>query len=88
MRATRLAFHAVFLSALSIGPALAAQGVTTNQILSQKRAESVMAFLISKGLSADLVTAQGFGEASPVASNATAKGRARNRRVELTLAGG
>jgi chemotaxis protein MotB len=71
-----------------IGPALAAQGVTSNQILSQKRAETVMAFLISKGLSPDLVSAQGFGEASPVASNSTPKGRARNRRVELTLAGG
>ena len=70
-----------------IGPALAKEVVTSNQILSQKRAEAVMQFLISKGLSPDLVTAQGLGEADPVASNATAQGRAKNRRVELSLAG-
>jgi len=70
-----------------IGPALQRQGVTSNQELSQKRADSVMQFLISQGLSPDLVTAKGFGEADPVASNDTAKGRAQNRRVELSLAG-
>jgi chemotaxis protein MotB len=69
-----------------IGPALAARGVTTNQILSQKRADSVMQFLISQGLSPDLVSAQGFGEANPVASNDTAQGRAKNRRVDLSIA--
>ena len=70
-----------------IGPALQAQGVTSNQILSQKRAESVMQFLVSQGVKPDLVMAKGFGEANPVASNATAKGRAQNRRVELSLVG-
>jgi chemotaxis protein MotB len=69
-----------------IGPALAAQGVTTNLILSQKRADSVMQYLISRGLSPSLVAAQGFGDADPVASNDTAAGRAKNRRVELSLA--
>ncbi len=69
-----------------IGPALQQQGVTSNEILSQKRADSVMQFLISQGLNSDLVTAKGYGEADPVASNDTAKGRAQNRRVELTLA--
>jgi chemotaxis protein MotB len=69
-----------------IGPELAKQGVTTNEALSQKRAEAVMAFLISRGVKPDMVTAQGFGEKNPVASNDTAKGRAQNRRVELTLA--
>ncbi|MBS0559487.1 MAG: OmpA family protein [Proteobacteria bacterium] len=70
-----------------IGPALAAQGVTSNEILSQKRADAVMQFLISQGLSPELVTAKGFGDAHPVASNATAAGRAKNRRVELSIAG-
>ncbi len=70
-----------------IGPALQRQGITSNQVLSQKRAENVEEFLISQGLKPDLVTAQGFGEANPVASNDTAKGRAQNRRVELTLVG-
>jgi len=69
-----------------IGPALAKEGVTTNEILSQKRADAVAAYLVSQGVSADLVTAKGFGETNPVASNKTPAGRAQNRRVELSLA--
>ena len=60
--------------------------MTTNEILSEKRAESVAQFLISQGLKPDMVAAHGFGEANPVASNKTAKGRAAKRYVELTLA--
>ena len=71
-----------------IGPALQRQGVTSNEILSQKRAEAVMQFLNSQGVRPELVSAHGFGEADPIASNNTAAGRAQNRRVELTLAGG
>jgi chemotaxis protein MotB len=70
-----------------IGPGLKRQGITTNLILSQKRAENVMQFMISQGVNSNLVSAQGFGEADPVASNDTADGRAQNRRVELMLAG-
>ncbi len=70
-----------------IGPELMAQGVTTNLVLSQRRANTVMQFLISQGVRPNLVSAQGFGDASPVASNDTPQGRAQNRRVELTLAG-
>ena len=62
------------------------QGVATNLILSQKRAEAVMHFMISQGVKSNLVSAQGFGEANPVASNDTPEGRAQNRRVELTIA--
>jgi chemotaxis protein MotB len=69
-----------------IGPELAKQGVTTNLILSQKRADAVMQFMISQGVKPDMVSAHGFGEANPVASNDTAEGRAQNRRVELTIA--
>jgi chemotaxis protein MotB len=69
-----------------IGPALAAKGVTSNEILSQKRAEAVMQFLISQGVKPELVEAHGYGDKNPVASNKTAVGRAKNRRVELTLA--
>src|SRR5271155_2097537 len=69
-----------------IGPALKRQGITSNEILSQKRAENVMAFLISQGVKPDLVSAQGFGETNPIAPNDTAQGRAQNRRVELSLA--
>jgi chemotaxis protein MotB len=70
-----------------IGRALERQGVTSNEILSQKRAEAVMAFLVSQGVKPDLISAKGFGDADPVASNDTAQGRAQNRRVELSLAG-
>ncbi|HET7884014.1 MAG TPA: OmpA family protein [Acetobacteraceae bacterium] len=68
-----------------IGPALQQQGITSNQVLSQKRAENVMEYLVSQGVKPDMVSAQGFGETNPVASNATPKGRAKNRRVELSL---
>jgi chemotaxis protein MotB len=70
-----------------IGPGLRQQGVTTNQELSQKRADAVMQYLISQGVKPDLVSAQGFGDTNPAASNDTAEGRAQNRRVELSLAG-
>jgi chemotaxis protein MotB len=70
-----------------IGPGLARQGITSNQALSQKRADTVMQFLIAQGVNPSLVSAQGFGEQHPVASNDTPEGRAQNRRVELTLAG-
>jgi chemotaxis protein MotB len=70
-----------------IGPGLINQGITSNQMLSQKRADTVMQFLIAQGVNPNLVSAQGLGEANPVASNDTPQGRAQNRRVELTLAG-
>ena len=70
-----------------IGPQLQQQGITSNEELSQKRADAVMQFLISQGVQPDLVTAKGFGDADPVAPNNTAAGRAKNRRVELSLAG-
>lgn len=68
-----------------IGPALQRQGVTSNQDLSQRRADAVRQFLISQGVNSDLVEAKGFGDADPVASNSSAAGRAKNRRVELSL---
>lgn len=69
-----------------IGPALARQGITSNEILSQKRAEAVVQYMISQGVKPELISAQGKGEADPVASNNTSAGRAQNRRVEFTLA--
>jgi chemotaxis protein MotB len=70
-----------------IGPELQRQGITSNQVLSQKRAENVMQFLVSQGLKPNLVSAQGLGDTNPVASNDSVKGRAQNRRVELSLVG-
>jgi chemotaxis protein MotB len=63
------------------------EGVTSNQVLSERRAQSVMEFLTSRGVKPELVMARGFGDASPVAPNTTSQGRAQNRRVELTLSG-
>ena len=68
-----------------VGPALQREGITSNQILSQKRAENVMEFIVSQGLNPGLISAQGFGDADPVASNDTPKGRGQNRRVELSV---
>ena len=68
-----------------VRPALERQGITSNQDLSQKRAEDVMQFLISQGVKPELISAQGFGDANPVASNDTPQGRAQNRRVELSV---
>jgi chemotaxis protein MotB len=70
-----------------IGPELMRQGITSNLVLSQKRADNVMQFMIARGVNPSMVSAQGFGDADPVASNDTPEGRAKNRRVELTLAG-
>ena len=54
-----------------------------NMKLSQQRAEAVRNFLVSRGVAADRLTAKGYGEAQPVADNATEEGRFKNRRVEL-----
>jgi len=43
--------------------------------------------MISQGVKPEFVSAQGWGEADPVAPNSTAQGRAQNRRVEITIAG-
>jgi len=56
-----------------------------NQSLSEKRAGSVRDYMIGKGIAADRLTAKGYGEDKPIASNATAEGRAKNRRVELEI---
>ncbi|HEX7664769.1 MAG TPA: OmpA family protein, partial [Polyangiaceae bacterium] len=56
-----------------------------NETLSQHRAESVRTYLVSHGIASDRVTAQGMGPANPVADNATAEGRADNRRVEIVV---
>ena len=70
-----------------IGRALQREGITSNQILSQKRAENVMEFLVAQGVKPDMISARGLGDTDPVASNDTAQGRAQNRRVELSIPG-
>ena len=56
-----------------------------NQDLSQRRAESVRSYLISRGISADRITATGLGPSRPIADNASPEGRANNRRVEIVV---
>ncbi len=86
MQHTRIAVNG-YTDDVPIGPGLRRQGITSNLILSQKRADNVMQFMISNGVNPALISAQGFGDADPVASNDTENGRAQNRRVEMTLAG-
>jgi outer membrane protein OmpA-like peptidoglycan-associated protein len=57
----------------------------SNLRLSQQRAYSVRNYMIDRGVEAHRMSAAGYGETRPVADNATAEGRARNRRVEITL---
>ncbi len=57
-----------------------------NVSLSQRRAQSVVDFLVSQGVNAGNLSAKGYGPASPIADNGTAAGRAENRRVELHIA--
>jgi outer membrane protein OmpA-like peptidoglycan-associated protein len=56
-----------------------------NQRLSQQRAETVKRYLTELGVDAKRMTAKGFGDAQPIADNASAEGRQQNRRVVLTL---
>jgi OOP family OmpA-OmpF porin len=58
-----------------------------NQKLSVRRAESVKAYLVSKGVAPNRVYTEGKGEKQPVASNKTKDGRAKNRRVEIEVIG-
>ena len=69
-----------------IGPGLMKEGITSNLVLSQRRADTVMQYMISQGVKPELISAHGLGEADPVAPNTTAQGLAQNRRVELNLA--
>ena len=61
----------------SVGPA------EYNQGLSERRANAVLDYFVSKGIARGRLRAKGFGESSPLASNDTEEGRAQNRRVEL-----
>jgi outer membrane protein OmpA-like peptidoglycan-associated protein len=56
-----------------------------NQDLSQRRADAVRSYLISRGYPGELILAEGIGENRPVADNTSAEGRANNRRVEIIV---
>jgi outer membrane protein OmpA-like peptidoglycan-associated protein len=54
-----------------------------NLALSAERAQSVLDYLVQRGVPADRLTSKGYGETMPIAENSTPEGRAQNRRVEL-----
>ena len=56
-----------------------------NQALSERRAQSVVAYLTGKGIDPARMAPQGYGEGQPIADNGTTDGRAKNRRVDLLL---
>ena len=58
-----------------------------NQALSNRRAEAVKAYLVSKGIESNRIYTEGKGLTQPVADNATREGRAKNRRVEVEVVG-
>lgn len=58
-----------------------------NQKLSNRRAEAVKAYLVSKGIESNRIYTEGKGLSQPVADNATREGRAKNRRVEVEVVG-
>ena len=68
------------------------EGYTDNQgdpaanlLLSQQRAEAVVAFLLSGGIAEGRLSAIGYGEENPIASNSTDEGRAQNRRIVFVI---
>jgi outer membrane protein OmpA-like peptidoglycan-associated protein len=60
-------------------------GVAYNQELSLHRAQAVRDYLVTRGIAADRITAQGFGLTNPIGDNKSAEGRANNRRVEIVV---
>jgi outer membrane protein OmpA-like peptidoglycan-associated protein len=60
-------------------------GDTYNQDLSQRRAQTVRDYLVTRGVASDRVTSQGFGSSRSIADNKSAEGRANNRRVEIVV---
>jgi OOP family OmpA-OmpF porin len=58
-----------------------------NQALGQRRAQAVKAYLISKGVDGGRVYTESKGKTNPVATNATAEGRAKNRRTDIEVVG-
>jgi chemotaxis protein MotB len=70
-----------------VGPVLKQQGINDNLTLSSRRAGEVVSYLISQGVNPNIISAKGFGDTHPVASNDTPEGRAQNRRIVITVQG-
>jgi chemotaxis protein MotB len=72
---------------LPVGPTLQRSGIANNIDLSSRRADNVVAYLESQGVNLSVISAKGFGDTHPVASNDAPDGRAKNRRIEIVLEG-
>ena len=72
---------------IAVGHTDAVGGDAYNQKLSVKRAESVKAYLVTKGIEPNRIYTEGKGKKQPVADNKTSEGRAKNRRVEIEVVG-
>ena len=72
---------------IAVGHTDAIGGDPYNQKLSVRRAEAVKAYLVTKGIEPNRIYTEGKGKKQPVADNKTAKGRAKNRRVEIEVVG-
>jgi chemotaxis protein MotB len=70
-----------------VGPGLQRAGIANNIDLSSRRADNVVAYLESQGVNPNIISAKGFGDTHPVASNDTSDGRAQNRRIEIVMEG-
>jgi chemotaxis protein MotB len=73
-----------FTDNVPIGPELRNR-FPANWELSTARATDVVRYLVAQGVNPNILSAQGFGDSRPVASNDTAQGRAKNRRVEIVI---
>jgi chemotaxis protein MotB len=72
---------------LPVGPALQRAGVKDNIDLSSRRADNVVAYFRTQGVNPNVLSAKGFGDTHPVASNDTPDGRSKNRRIEIVMEG-
>ena len=72
---------------IAVGYTDAIGTVQYNLGLSDRRANAVKTYLVSKGVPANRIYTEGKGKADPIATNATAEGRAKNRRVEIEIVG-
>jgi chemotaxis protein MotB len=72
---------------LPVGPPLQRAGIANNIDLSSRRADNVVAYFQSQGVNPNIISAKGFGDTHPVASNDTPDGRAKNRRIEIVMEG-
>lgn len=72
-----------FMSGTVVGHTDSSGSETYNQKLSERRAESVSAYLQAKGIAVGRLSASGAGESEPISDNKTDDGRAQNRRVVL-----